>query len=121
MIEAIWLGLVAALCFIGFVALVYYIFLWIYRPKNCGKYILVLPQNADRNEIRNKIYGAHLHNMMFADSMSDDIVVLDTGLSEKQLKEISYSEHDCGSVTVLKENELTDYLKEKVSDGGKSC
>lgn len=121
MIEALWYGIVAALCFIGFVALVYYIVLSIYRPKKNGEYILTIPTNADRNEIRNCIYGAHLRNMMFADSMSESIIVLDNGLSMKQLDEIAFSQSDCGSVRVLKDYELIEYLKEKAYDGRKSC
>lgn len=120
MIEALWYGAVAALSFIGFVALIYYIVLSVYKTKKHGEYILTIPSDCTRNELRNLIYGAHIRNMIYTDSAAQKIVVLDTGISDELFKEIALCENDCGKVLILDEKELIKYLRKKADDGGKS-
>lgn len=80
--EAIWYALVAALTFLGFVSVLYYIVLRIFNPKNCGKYIIIIPKNAEKHEINSLLYSAHLRSMLFGDLLFDSITVIDNSNDE---------------------------------------
>lgn len=80
--EAVWYALVAALTFLGFVAVIYYIILRVFNPKNCGKYIITIPKNAGKHEINSLLYSAHLRSMLFGDLLFDGITVIDNSADE---------------------------------------
>ena len=68
-------GIVAALSFIGFVCIIYFIMLWFYRPKGNSSYIIKIPSKIDRGEAESLIYGAYLKKMIFGDLIFDDIFI----------------------------------------------
>lgn len=112
MIEAITYGFIAALCFIGFVSIIYYIILYIYRPKKCGTYILTIPENASRHKIGCLIYGAHLRNLLFGDLVCDDVIVFDNGLTDKQINDIHCQAKECGGIEICSKEKIIERLTE---------
>lgn len=121
MFEAIWYGTVAALAFIGFLALVYFVILSIYKPGGSGRYILVIPEDADKNKISNLVYGAHMRNILFGDLVCDDIYIVDCGLDEEKKRIVKEVSADCGGVKICAAEDLSDCLYRKENDGRKSC
>lgn len=89
-------GIVAALSFIGFVCIIYFIMLCFYRPKGNSSYIIKIPSKIDRGEAESLIYGAYLKKMIFGDLIFDDIIIDRSELSdeEKELVDILISETD---------------------------
>ena len=89
-------GIVAALSFIGFVCIIYFIMLCLYRPKGNSSYIIKIPSKIDRGEAESLIYGAYLKKMIFGDLIFDDIIIDRSELSdeEKELVDILINETD---------------------------
>lgn len=121
MLEAIWYGLVAALTFVGFISIIYFVVLCIYKPKGNGRYILVIPEKAKKDEISNLIYGAHMRNMLFGDLVSDEIYVVDCGLDDERKQLVEEVSKEYGGVNVCRIEELADSLYRKDNNGAGAC
>ncbi len=94
--NALVCGLVAALSFIGFVCIIYFLMLCFYRPKGNSRYIIKIPPNSDRGEVESLIYGVYFKKMIFGDLIFDEIVIDKSALSdeEKKLVDVIISEKD---------------------------
>ncbi len=93
--NALVCGIVAALSFIGFISVIYFLLLCLYRPKGNSRYVLKIPPNCKRGELESLIYGAYLKKMIFGDLIFDEIAVDKSLLSdeEKQLVDQLISEN----------------------------
>ena len=98
--EAVWYALVAALTFLGFVSIIFYILLRVFNPKNSAKYIITIPKNACRQEINSILYSAHLRNMLFGDLMFRSITVVNNSRCEENCSLVSELAAEYGNMTV---------------------
>ncbi len=112
MIEAIFFGCVAALSFIGFISIIFYIVLFMYRPKKNGLFILTIPKDAKRHKIGDLIYGSHLRNMLFGELICENVVIFDNGLTAKQIKDINLVAKECGGIEICSQEKLIERLIE---------
>lgn len=94
--NALVCGIVAALSFIGFICIVYFLMLYFYRPKGNSRYVIKIPPKSDRGTIESLIYGVYFKKMIFGDLIFDDIVIDKGALSdeEKKLVDILINETD---------------------------
>lgn len=115
--ETVCCGVAAALAFIGFVAVIYFIALSFYKPRGNGRYIITIPPDGDRDAISSLIYGAHLRNMLFGDLISDSVIVLDNGLGDETRELIIRLSKEYGSVEICTVGELESSLLRKEKDG----
>ena len=90
--NALVCGIVAALSFIGFVCIVYFLMLYFYRPKGNSRYVIKIPPNSDRGTIESLIYGVYFKKMIFGDLIFDDKSSLSD--DEKELIDIIINETD---------------------------
>ena len=113
--EAVWYALVAALTFIGFVSIVFYILLKIYNPKQNGKFIISIPENANENEISFLLYAANLRSMLFGNLVFDSITVVDCSESSQ----VSRLAAEYVNIKVLKKSECM--MSGKDENGNGAC
>lgn len=119
MIEAFFYGIIASLTFIGFVSLVNFIVLHIYRPKEKGRFVLYIPNNATIEEINSLIYGAHLRNLIYGSLISEDVFVFDNSF-DKSLKEtiVDISKNYGGIRFINADNILSVFYREEENGTG---
>lgn len=98
--ETVWYALVAAFTFLGFVAVLFYIALRIFNPRNSAKYIITIPKNACRQEINCILYSAHLRNLLFGDLMFQNIEIVDNSRCEENRILIAELAAEYGNMTV---------------------
>lgn len=93
--NALVCGVVAALSFIGFITVIYFLLLCLYRPKGNSRYVLKIPPNFKRGEAEALIYGAYFKKLIFGDLIFDEIIIDKSLLSdeEKQLVDKLISEN----------------------------
>lgn len=113
--EAVWYALVAALTFIGFVSIVFYIMLKIYNPKQNGKYIINIPENADESEISFLFYAANLRSMLFGNLIFDSITVV----SFSQSSSVTEFAAEYSNINVITESEMI--ISGKDENGNGTC
>ena len=82
--NALICGIVAALSFIGFVSILYFLMLYIYRPKGNSRYIVKFPHDAERGEIEALVYGTYFKKLIFGDLIFDEIRFDKSALSEEE-------------------------------------
>lgn len=94
--NALVCGIVAALSFIGFICIVYFLMLCFYRTKGNSLYVIKIPPNSDRGTVESLIYGVYFKKMIFGDLIFDDIVIDKSALSdeEKNLVDLILKESD---------------------------
>lgn len=73
--HAFLYGIIAALSFIGFVCIAYFIMLMIYRPKGGCRYTVVMPHNSETGTFERLLYGAYFRKMIFGDLIFDEIEI----------------------------------------------
>ena len=83
--NALVCGLVCALSFIGFVSCVYFLLLWIYRPKGNSRYIVKFPTDVKRGRIESLVYGTYFKKLIFGDLIFDEAEIQTDGLSDKDI------------------------------------
>ncbi len=93
--NALACGVVAALSFIGFITIIYFLLLCLYRPKGNSRYVLRIPPNCKRGEIETLVYGVYFKKMIFGDLIFDEIIIDKNLLSEeeKQLVDLLITEN----------------------------
>ncbi len=121
MLEALWYGSVAALTFIGFISLLYFLLLHIYRPKDNGNYILCIPTNASAEEILKLIYGAYLRNLIYGSLICKDIVIFDNKLGEEKKHLIKKIAEDLGGISYISVSDLETLFERKEENGTGIC
>lgn len=93
---ALMCGVVAALSFIGFVSIVYYILLFVYRPKGQSRYIIRLGADSEKCEAERLIYGAYIKKLVFGDLIFDEAEIQTDGLSDKDIELIKHLSNELG-------------------------
>ncbi len=93
---ALMCGVVAALCFIGFVSLIYYILLFVYRPKGQSRYVIRLNGDYEKGEAERLIYGAYIKKLVFGDLIFDEAEIQTDGLSDKDIEPIKHLSEELG-------------------------
>ncbi len=66
-------GIVAALSFIGFVCILYFIMLYVYRPKGNSRYIVKIPSGTKRGDTEALVYGTFFKKLIFGDLIFDSV------------------------------------------------
>lgn len=84
--NALVCGIIAALSFIGFVCILYFLMLYFYRSKGTGTYVIKIPPNCERGEIESLLYGAYFKKMIFGDLIFDNIEIDKSDLSDSENK-----------------------------------
>ena len=121
MLEAAWYGAITALTFIGFISLVYFFLLHIYRPKDNGNYMLYIPSDASENDILKLIYGAYLRNLIYGSLICRDIVVFDNCISDERRLLIKKITEDLGGISYVSVKDLTAFFERKEENGTGIC
>ncbi len=121
MIEALCYGIVAALTFIGFISLVYFAVLHIYKPKENGNYVIFVPEDASYDDIVSLIYGAYLRNIIYGDLLGKDIIIIDDGISDSKKTMIKKLASDYNSVSFINSDNIMSFLKGKENNGTGFC
>ncbi len=93
---ALMCGIIAALGFIGFVSLIYYILLFAYRPKGQSRYIIRLGDDSEKGEAERLIYGAYIKKLVFGDLIFDEAEIQTDGLSCKEIELIKHLSDELG-------------------------
>ncbi len=121
MMEALCYGTVAALTFIGFVFLVYFALLRVYRPKGNGSYVLFVSADLSHDEIISLVYGAYLRNIIYGDLLSNDVFIIDDNLSEEKKVMIKSLSADYGCISFIGSNDIVSFFKRKEKNGAGFC
>ena len=103
--NALICGIVAALSFIGFVSILYFIMLFVYRPKGKSRYIIKIPHDAERGEVEALVYGTYFRKLIFGDLVFDDV--------EFDKSELSDEEADIANVII---KEMDSYINVRNSN-----
>lgn len=110
--EAVWYGAVAAFAFLGLVSVIYYIILWIYRPRGKCKYVITVTANTEKGEIGRQVYGSHLRNLIFGDLIGEGIILFNCGLNEEDSRALDNLAEEYGAVIADSADELCNSLKD---------
>lgn len=121
MIEAVWYGTIASFTFIGFVSLVYFIVLHIFRPKNNGRFILFIPSNSTVEEINSLVYGAHLRNLIYGSLISEEILILDNNFDDDKKKMIVDIAKNYGGIQFINSDNILTIFERKEENGTGIC
>lgn len=111
MLESIWNGIMAALVFIGIVSLVYILLIHIFKPKKRGKFVVVIPSDADSEDIGSLLYGARMRTALFGDCCCGYTVAVDMGMSQKQRSLCDDICNECGNIIVCNRENLFETLE----------
>lgn len=84
--NALIYGIVAALSFIGFVSILYFLMLFIYRPKGNSRYIIKIPHDTERGKIESLVYGTYFKKLIFGDLVFDEVEFDKSELSDEEIK-----------------------------------
>lgn len=76
MVEALWYGFIAALTFIGIVAVLCLAVLEFFKSKGQSRYIIYITDDIADDEIRRLIYGTYLKALVFGNLIFDGINVV---------------------------------------------
>ena len=87
MSDGVFLGIFASFVLIGVVSISYYILLKNLHPRSNGRYIVVIPARAGMTDVAGKGYAQRLRSGMLGDK--EAVVILDLGMDEKQIEELS--------------------------------
>lgn len=82
MLNALLYGIAAALGFIGFVCVTYYIVLCFCKSGGNASCVVKIPKNSDVGAIEKLIYSAYLKKNLFGDLIFDNVVIDDSELDE---------------------------------------
>ena len=93
---ALMCGVVAALSFIGFVSIVYYVLLFLYRPKGQSRYIIRLSPDSEKGEAERLIYGAYIKKLVFGDLIFDEAEIQTDGLTDEETEQIKHLSDELG-------------------------
>ena len=107
MIEAVWYGIIAALTFIGIVALICFTVLTVFKPKGYGRYIIFISEDMESHEIRRQIYGGYLKSLIFGDMIFDSINVICGMMNEEKMIFVHDTALEYG-ITVQYAHEISD-------------
>lgn len=121
MIEAFIYGMIASLTFIGFVSLVYFIVLHIYRPKENGRFVLFIPNNATNEEISSLIYGAHLRNLIYGSLISEDVFIFDNSFDESVKETIIDIAKNYGGIQFVNADNILSVFHREEENGTGIC
>lgn len=77
-------GVICALSFIGFISIIYYVLLFVYRSKGRCSCVVRIPSGAKPSEIESMIYGSYFRKMIFGDLIYDRIYIDYNELSEEE-------------------------------------
>lgn len=97
--HALLCGLIAALSFIGFICIVYFVMLVIYRPKGNSRYIIDLPHDAKAGEYEALLYGAYFRKMIFGDLIFDTVELDKSRLTEDEIEYVNKIAESIGCFT----------------------
>lgn len=82
MIEALFCGLVASMAFIGFISVIYYILLHIFKSSDCASYLICIPKQMKRDDFDNLYYLLHIKSIIFGDLFFNKIYLIDDNLEQ---------------------------------------
>lgn len=98
MLHAIMCAFVIALSFIGFMTLIYFLLLILYKPKGRSRYILKFKSGSENGEIERQIYGVYFKKLLFGDLIFDIIEFDDSELSENEKLTVKTVCNDIGFI-----------------------
>lgn len=112
MLEGIWYGIIAAFVFIGVLSTAY-IIMQILKTDARGRYVVIIPAKVSDEDIGTILYGAHMRMSLLGDCCYGKIVILDMGMSDKQIELCDTIMKECGNMELCKPYEVLPLLTGK--------
>lgn len=109
-VGTIFVGLIL----LGTVAICYVIMLKLLLPKTDRDYYIILPCDKDTADVRKKAYGMRIKLNLLGDDLHSKILVLDNGITEDELKNLSEICKDSNGIYIVKKENLKDIFDGRV-------
>lgn len=82
-------GIIASMAFVGLLVALLLILAYAFRTHNSCRYLIIINDEMNKDEIFNVIYSLHFKSIFFGDSVYDKVFVLDL-LKDKEKKNYLY-------------------------------
>ncbi|MDR1464517.1 MAG: hypothetical protein LBJ11_04375 [Oscillospiraceae bacterium] len=87
MLETVIYGLLILFVLIGVVASVYFLMIRALHPKAQGRFVVVIPGDADQSEIASLVCAARLRMGILGDISRSEVIALDCGMSTEKRRQ----------------------------------
>ena len=102
------------LTLLGTVAICYLVMLKLLIPEMSGTYYIILPCNHSTKNVRKKAYGTRLKLNLLGDDCNGKVVVLDSGINEKEKADLLEICKECNGIYLVKKDYLKDYFDGRI-------
>ncbi len=70
-------GIIASMAFVGLLVALFFVLVFVFKPQNSCKYLIIVNDELNKDEIFNIIYGLHFKSIFCGDSVYDNVFLLD--------------------------------------------